>query len=171
MTTGSVKIAGGLSEVARDYDGFFVDLWGTLHDGFELLPGGRDCLERLRGIAPVCLLSNSHRHRFVEVDRLLTMGLTPDDYDALVTAGEVCRNRLAGDLPEGCGTNFLFIGMEENAALLDGLGFGRVEQASQADFVLIGDPELDRQDLTAYREVLGEAVQRNLPLVCPNPDR
>ena len=42
------QIHPGLAPVADRYDGFVVDLWGTLHDGVEPLPGARDCLLQLR---------------------------------------------------------------------------------------------------------------------------
>mgnify|MGYP001347715890 FL=1 len=171
MTAASPNRITGLAALAPDYDGFFVDLWGTLHDGFEPLPGAIDCLQRLRQIGPVCLLSNSHRRREVEVERLVGMGLGEETYDALVTAGEVCRQRLFQDLPVDCPHNFAFVGLEENASLLNGLDCRRVTDVADAGFVFVGDPELEHQDLEAYRATLETAVQRFLPLVCPNPDR
>jgi len=171
MTRASPATAPGLGALARDYDAFFVDLWGTLHDGFAPLPGAVACLARLRAIGPVCLLSNSHRRRSTETERLSAMGIGPESYDALVTAGEICRRRLFDDLPAACGRRFMFVGLEENATLLDGMGCERVDTAEAADFVLVGDPELEHQDLAIYRPVLEAAAGRGLTLVCPNPDR
>jgi HAD superfamily hydrolase (TIGR01459 family) len=171
MSAALPRLERGLRQVIDGHDGFLVDLWGTLHDGHELLPGAGDCMRALRRHGPVCLLSNSHRTLHTEITRLGGMGVTPNDYDGLVTAGEVCRRRLRADLPAGTGPCFFFFGLEENASLLDGLGFERVAEIGDADFVFVGDPEPDRQDDALYDPLLLAALDRGLILVCPNPDR
>lgn len=168
MSASMPRIETGLRHVVDGHDGFFVDLWGTLHDP---LPGAAECLQALRRFGPVCLLSNSHRRREVEVQRLETMGFSTGDYDGLVTAGEVCRERLKGDLPPGCGNRFFFVGLEENASLFDDLDVVRANAIDEADFVLIGDPEDDKQNVEAYEPLLRAALERALVVVCPNPDR
>ncbi len=171
MSASMPRIETGLRHVVDGHDGFFVDLWGTLHDGHDPLPGAAECLQALRRFGPVCLLSNSHRRREVEVQRLETMGFSTGDYDGLVTAGEVCRERLKGDLPPGCGNRFFFVGLEENASLFDDLDVVRADAIDEADFVLIGDPENDKQNVEAYEPLLRAALERALVVVCPNPDR
>lgn len=171
MSAPMPRIEAGLRPVVDGHDGFFVDLWGTLHDGHDPLPGAAECLQSLRRFGPVCLLSNSHRRREVEVQRLETMGFSAGDYDGLVTAGEVCRERLKGDLPPGCGNRFFFVGLEENASLFDDLDVVRANAIDEADFVLIGDPEDDKQNVEAYEPLLRTALDRGLVVVCPNPDR
>ena len=39
-------VVAGLSAIADRYDGFILDLWGTVHNGVEPLPGALDCLRR-----------------------------------------------------------------------------------------------------------------------------
>lgn len=171
MNAAMPRIEPGLRQVLDGHDGFFVDLWGTLHDGHDPLPGAAACLQELRRHGPVCLLSNSHRRREVEVARLAGMGFAGNDYDGLVTAGEVCRRRLARDLPAGTGNRFFFMGLEENASLMDELDVARSHSLAEADFVLIGDPEPEKQNVEVYDPVLTEALERGLVVVCPNPDR
>ncbi len=171
MSAPMPRIETGLRQVVDGHDGFFVDLWGTLHDGHDPLPGAAACLQALRRFGPVCLLSNSHRRREVEVARLETMGFGAGDYDGLITAGEVCRQRLHDDLPAGCGNRFFFVGLEENASLFDDFEVVRATAIEDADFVLIGDPEDDKQNVEAYEPLLRSAFDRGLVVVCPNPDR
>ena len=57
-----LPIIDGLRALADDYDGFIVDLWGTVHNGVEPLPGAVDCLEHLTATGkPVLILSNAPR--------------------------------------------------------------------------------------------------------------
>src|SRR5436305_187097 len=46
-TSASVETPAGLSELAAAFDGYIVDLWGVLHDGYTPFPGSVECLERL----------------------------------------------------------------------------------------------------------------------------
>src|SRR3546814_12215451 len=39
---------GGLREIASAYDGYLVDLWGTVHNGVAPLPGAPECLAALK---------------------------------------------------------------------------------------------------------------------------
>ena len=36
------------ADLAAQYDGFIVDLWGVVHDGVSTYPGAVECLTRLR---------------------------------------------------------------------------------------------------------------------------
>ena len=37
-----------IRDLAQNYDGFIVDLWGVVHDGIKTYPGVIDCLTQLR---------------------------------------------------------------------------------------------------------------------------
>jgi ribonucleotide monophosphatase NagD (HAD superfamily) len=55
-----MKFLTGFAELADQYDGFIVDLWGVVHNGIAPYPGALNCLERLQG-RPVLFLSNAPR--------------------------------------------------------------------------------------------------------------
>ena len=38
----------GFSQIASEYDGFVLDLWGVIHDGVNAFPHAVDCLFQLR---------------------------------------------------------------------------------------------------------------------------
>ena len=38
----------GISEIAKNYDAFILDIWGVIHDGQKLYPGVEECLWKLR---------------------------------------------------------------------------------------------------------------------------
>ena len=159
-----------LRQLACKHDSFIVDLWGTIHDGYNLKPGAAECLRQMQNLGPVCLLSNANRRATTETARLRSMGLDRSYFNSIVTAGEICRLRLKYDLPSHVGNRFFYLGKEENSKLLSGLGFSRVQSVSSADFLLVGDPEDDKQDLVDYSSTLKRAHECDLVLVCPNPD-
>ncbi len=160
-----------LRDLAQGYDGFLLDLWGTLHDGRRLLPGAAACLAALRRRGRVCLISNAQRRASRESARLAALGVPADHYDGIVTAGEVCRARLAGDLGPGGRRSFWYLGLEENAALLDGRRFRRAAAPEEADLLLVCDPRSGMHDAAEYDGLLAPMLARGVPLVCPNPDR
>ena len=38
----------GMRDIADNYDGYVVDLWGVVHDGIAVFPGVIETLEKLR---------------------------------------------------------------------------------------------------------------------------
>ena len=42
-----VNSSTGFAEIAGEYDGFILDLWGVIHDGVNPIPGAPECLLRL----------------------------------------------------------------------------------------------------------------------------
>ena len=50
----------GLAALADQYDGYIIDLWGTVHDGVQPYPGAVDCLQALRASGKkIVMLSNN----------------------------------------------------------------------------------------------------------------
>ena len=59
MTKKTIK---RLSEIYHKYDGFFIDLWGVVHNGIQLNPGAIEVLENLNRLNKrFVLLSNAPR--------------------------------------------------------------------------------------------------------------
>ncbi|MGB7209664.1 MAG: hypothetical protein WBD27_13455, partial [Pyrinomonadaceae bacterium] len=80
------RVLTGLTQIADDYDGFLIDLWGVIHNGIELFPGILTCLEKLKQQEKtVVFLSNAPRASGVVVEKLTTLGLPPHLYDSIVT--------------------------------------------------------------------------------------
>jgi ribonucleotide monophosphatase NagD (HAD superfamily) len=58
----SVPVLQGLREVAGNYDGFVLDLWGVVHDGVTVFPGVVDALRQLHAAKKkLVFLSNAPR--------------------------------------------------------------------------------------------------------------
>ena len=53
----------GFAQIASDYDGFVLDLWGVIHDGVNAFPYAVDCLVHLRDAGKrTLLLTNASRY-------------------------------------------------------------------------------------------------------------
>src|SRR5260370_38211635 len=68
----------GVRELTPEYDGFILDLWGVLHDGFKPFPCVIDALERLIAAGKrLCVLSNPPPPAAAVVQRMTEIGLPP----------------------------------------------------------------------------------------------
>src|SRR6185503_15783687 len=64
----SVPILPGLARLAERYDGFILDLWGTIHDGLRPWAGAVECLAELKRRGKrVLLLSNAPRRSYLAI--------------------------------------------------------------------------------------------------------
>jgi len=167
----------GLARLARDYDGFIVDLWGVLHDGVSAYPGAIECLMRLRAAGrKVVLLSNAPRRAAAAEAAMAAMGIRGTLYDGMMTSGEATWRMLRDrDDPwfAALGRRVFHLGPERDRNVIEGLDYQRVADPQAADFVLNTGPD-DERDPTRIEEftpVLAACRSARLDMICANPDR
>src|SRR5206468_9063032 len=86
---GGLKFLKGFAEIADEYDGFILDLWGVIHDGVNPIQGAPECLERLHEAGKrAVLLSNAPRRSSVIARQLGQMGIPDAHYTGVMTSGE-----------------------------------------------------------------------------------
>ena len=169
-----MKALNGLAEIASDFDGFILDLWGLIHDGVTVYPGVAHTFEQLNraGINTI-LLSNAPRRSRLLVDGMTAMGIDRTLYGDVFSSGEATWQELKSrndPFFSNLGNNAFHIGPERDNSVLEDTGISRVDALDAAEFVLnTGPVELDHA-LEVYENVLQESVNRNLPMVCANPD-
>ena len=67
----------GMRDIANNYDGYVVDLWGVVHDGIAVFPGVIKTLQKLRAAAKkLVFLSNAPRRAEVVASQLNSLGIT-----------------------------------------------------------------------------------------------
>ena len=167
------RFLSGLSEVAVDYDLFLVDQWGVLHDGINGHPGAVEALEQLRALGKrIIILSNSGKRRGDSVGRLERIGVRRELYDHIVTSGDTvhqCFMDRTDPFYRALGRRFLiFTWQEDSRTVVEGADVEEVDQVEDADFLLCTGT--DQGDLAYYRPILAKALERDLPLICANPD-
>lgn len=183
MNQGKIEALQGITPLLDRYDGFIVDLWGTVHNGVRPFPGVIDCLRALKERGKrIVLLSNAPRPAAIIRGQLATMGVDDTVYDGIITSGEVTWRVLAGCTDpsvarawpwvETLGKRVFHVGGQHDLSMFDGLGVELVSNPADATFVLNTGPDERRgqTELEPYLEILSACAVRDLPMICANPD-
>lgn len=174
MHGSSPRVLGGLSEAIEHYDALILDLWGVIHDGLALYPGVAECLANARAAGKkIVFLSNAPRRASRAVEILTGLGVHPGGYDAMLTSGEVTYEYFVARTDPffaALGPTYLYMGLERDAELIEGLGYTRVADPKDAAFILNTGTDDFSQWPEEKRPVLEASRKFDLPMVCPNPD-
>jgi len=157
----------GLGQIADDYDALLCDIWGVIHNGRDVFRAACEALERFqteRG--PVILISNSPRPSVAIPEQFMQIGVPGEFWDAIVTSGDATIDELARRAP---GPAFK-LGPERDDRLYDNLelNFSALEDAQFISCTGLFDDEVETPD--DYKDMLSDALDLALPLVCANPD-
>ena len=160
----------GLSGIAENYDALIVDIWGVLHNGKAPFAGVDTALKNFRDAGgKVLLLSNAPRPGASAVQRLDAIGNSRDGFDDILTSGDAVRALMSDMGREG--KKICHIGPDKDADLITGLDVEFVDE-DNADAILFSGPYDDTTETPDdYADMLARIKARNLPLLCPNPDR
>jgi HAD superfamily hydrolase (TIGR01459 family) len=164
----------GMRALVPAYDGFILDLWGVLHDGFKPFPGVIDGLERLIAAGKrICILSNAPRRAADVVQRMGEIGIGPGLYHHVMSSGEETWQHLA-QRPDAfyrsLGRACFHIGPARDDSMLAGIGLAPVSDIAAADFILNTGPWGWEEKAAHYEAVMQAACARGLPMICANPD-
>jgi HAD superfamily hydrolase (TIGR01459 family) len=169
-----MRALNGLADIADQYDGFIVDLWGVVHDGVNPYAGALACLQHLQG-RPVLLLSNAPRRAHAAQTMLRRMGIGDQLYSGILTSGEAVwlalRDR-SDPWFARLGTRAFLLGPERDRNVLEGLGLDMAATPEAADFVVNTGPddERDPTSLAPFLSTLNQCFSARLPMICANPD-
>lgn len=155
-----------LDNIFDQYDTFFCDVWGVLHNGIHVFPKPQAALKKARKAGKhVVLITNSPRPSDGVAKQLADMGLDPHCYDDIVTSGDVSRDLIS------MGPKKLFlIGPDRDLNLFDGLDCELVEEFEANSVVVTGLYNDETETPDDYADLLQRLRMRNLPMICANPD-
>ena len=164
------NMLGGLAEIADQYDALIVDIWGVLHNGKQPFEGVDAALLNYRQQGgKVLLLSNAPRPGPSAVKRLEVIGNRRDGFDDILTSGDAVRALMSDMGREG--KKICHIGPDKDADLITDLAVEFIDEDA-ADAILFSGPYDDTTETPDdYADMLARIKARNLPLLCPNPDR
>lgn len=184
-----IRLCSGMSELLESYDAFTLDQYGVLHDGREAYPGAAECVAKMKEAGKPCVILSNYAGRAErQKEKLPRIGFNPNDLAGVVTSGEMAFRYLA---KQGkFGKRVLWIAWTELEArglgdFFEGLeGYTLSESVEEADFILVsgvqsrfaGTAVEDACDYEEtgnhrlYRPMFRAAIQRNLPMICANPD-
>ena len=153
--------------LADGYDAVLSDVWGVIHNGVAATPAACDALVRFRAKGgTVALITNAPRPGAVVTTFLDKLAVPRDAYDAIVSSGDVTR----AVMTKRPGRNVFHIGPPRDLPIFEGLGLNFVP-LEEADYVVCtGLTDDETETAESYRELLTQVRERNLFMVCGNPD-
>lgn len=164
----------GLAAVADKYEGFLLDLWGTIHDGYRPLPGVIDALRRLRaGGKRVVIVSNAPRRSAVVIVRMHEIGIPDGLYDAVLSSGEAAHLALrdrSDPVHATLGRRCYHLGPPSDDSALIGLDLDFVRDPTAADFIFATGLAGAAETVADYEPVLVAGAGAKVPMICANPD-
>lgn len=169
-----IPVLPGIAGIIDDYDAVILDVWGVLHDGAKPFPGVLDALHRLRERGKKSLvLSNAPRRAEPVARRVADVGIPRALYDHIHTSGEETWQHLSRrDDPfhAALGRACYMVAPDRDSDVMLGLDLDRVKEIERASFVFNVGPWGWDEDVARYETMLQAARQRDLPMVCANPD-
>src|SRR5215468_4315843 len=163
----ALRFVEGLRNLVDGVEVVLSDIWGVVHNGLESFPEACEALRTYRGRGgTVILITNAPRPADSVRRQLRKLGVPDDTYDAIVSSGDLTRHYVA-DHP---GRKLFWLGPERDGSIYRGLD-PVLAPLEQADYIvctgLLDDETESAED---YREMMLEARERRLTLICANPD-
>lgn len=161
----------GLEALADRYAVLLCDVWGVIHNGVSLYDGVADALTRYRAQGgKVVLLTNAPRPNAPIRGQLACLGLPLAAYDDIVTSGDVTRDAIEAWAASGR-TRVHHVGPDRDIPLFDGLAITRVALEDAEGVVITGLFDDTVETPADYLDRFRAIVDRDLPVICANPDR
>ncbi len=157
-----------LSEIHSEYECFFIDLWGVIHNGVNLFENVLDTLKFLKNEKKsIFFLTNAPRRSSVIKKQLFEFGLSDKLYDDVVSSGEITWQKLKSRKNLRC----FIIGPPRDFHLVEGLDVEVVKNPKLVDLIINTGPWGDKDSLENYKPILDELLNYNPLMICSNPDK
>ena len=165
MTT--LRFAERLRDLVGGVDVVLSDIWGVVHNGLVAFPEACEALHTFRAQGgTVILITNAPRPADSVQRQLRKLGVADDTYDAIVSSGDLTRHFVAGHP----GQKVFWIGPERDSSIHRGLDVVH-STLEQADYIICtGLFDDETESAENYRDMLLQARERKLTLICANPD-
>jgi HAD superfamily hydrolase (TIGR01459 family) len=165
MTT--LRFVERLRDLVDGVEVVLSDIWGVVHNGLEAFPEACAALRSYRSQGgTVVLITNAPRPAASVQRQVRKLGVADDTYDAIVSSGDLTRHYVA-DHP---GRKVFWLGPERDNSIYRGLD-PVLAPLEEADYIvctgLLDDETESAED---YREMMQKARERELTLICANPD-
>jgi HAD superfamily hydrolase (TIGR01459 family) len=165
MTT--LRFVEHLRDLMGGVDVVLSDIWGVIHNGLEAFPEACGALRQARAEGKTVILITNAPRPADSVQRQLRKLHVPDDtYDAIVSSGDLTRGFVAD---RGAQAVF-WLGPDRDNSIYRGLA-AVFKPLAEADYIVCTGPFDDETESAEdYRDMMGLALSRKLPLICANPD-
>ena len=156
----------GLRSIVEEYDVFFIDIWGVLHDGLNLFENSVEVLEKLeKNKKQYVLLTNAPRPNLTVIKYLKKMGLDEKKAHQVYTSGQAALDQLKNMNLK----SFFHIGPPRDFDLFKTFESQKSEKIDSSDFLLCSGLFDDHKtDLKFYEKLLQDHTKKKM--ICTNPD-
>ncbi len=156
----------GLKSIASEYDLFFIDIWGVLHNGIKLYENAVRVLEELsKNKKKFILLTNAPRPNLTVINTLKNMGLK-NFSETVFTSGEASLRYI---LEKFNNKKFFHLGPPRDFDLFKKFEDKKVTDIDDSDYILCsGLFEEYENDLDYYKKFLSKHISKKM--ICTNPD-
>ena len=156
----------GLKSIFSEYDLFFIDIWGVVHNGIKLHENAVKVLNELsNNEKKFILLTNAPRPNLTVINTLKKMGLN-NFSDTVFTSGEASKRYLLENFNN---KKFFHLGPPRDFDLFKTFEDNKVLNIDDSDYLLCsGLFEEHEDDLGYYKNLLSKHI--NKKMICTNPD-
>tara|TARA_B100000029_G_scaffold285486_1_gene279270 strand:- start:2773 stop:3597 length:825 start_codon:yes stop_codon:yes gene_type:complete len=160
-------LSNGLNEIYENYDAFFIDLWGVIHNGVQLIKSANDVLDHLRKRNKrFVLMSNAPRPKTSVAKYLRSLGFKNEYMENVYTSGDAALSALEQNK---LGKYFFHLGPKKDEDLFMRFIQFKKKNIRESDFILCtGLDENNETDLKYYEKFLNEHLSKKM--LCTNPD-
>jgi HAD superfamily hydrolase (TIGR01459 family) len=157
----------GLKSIIDNYDIFYIDLWGVVHDGIVL---HKNAIETLKEITKAkkeyVLLTNAPRPNKIVKAVLEKMGMSKEISGKTYSSGEASLSYLKKNYSN---KKFYHIGPKRDSDLFLDFEKNKSADIKESHYLLCtGLLEEQSEDLNYYKKLFKEHIDKKL--VCTNPD-
>jgi len=157
----------GLRSIVDNYDIFYIDLWGVIHNGIVLHKKGIEALiEITKAKKNYVLLTNAPRPSATVKFFLEKMGMEKEIRENVYSSGEAALNYLKKNYTD---KKFYHVGPARDFDLFLEFEKNKIKEINQSLYLLCtGLFEDQSEDLNYYKELFKNHT--NKKMICTNPD-
>ncbi len=157
----------GLRSIINDYDLFFIDIWGVVHNGIKLYEKAIEALLEIeKSKKDYVLLTNAPRPNNTVKKFLDKMGMSKNIQEKVYTSGEAALNYLKKNHLEEI---FYHIGPPRDFDLFLDFKKNKTDNIKDSSYFLCTGLFDDHdKDLKYYKDLLNRFILKKM--ICTNPD-
>ena len=157
----------GLRSIAENYDIFYIDLWGVIHNGINLHKNAIEALEEItKAKKQYVLLTNAPRPNKIVKSFLEKMGMNKEIIENVYSSGEAALSYLKKN---SLNEKFFHIGPPRDFDLFLDFKKNKMIEIEESSYLLCtGLFEGQGENLNYYKELLKDYT--NKKMICTNPD-
>ena len=163
------------SEISDKYAAVICDLWGCLHNGVKSFPAALKALEDFKASSGTVILVTNAPRPIANVEyQIANLGIKKNHYDTLLTSGELTSayiNKISKKK-----LNIFHIGGKRHHSIYKDMISEQkisinIKTIVDADLIVCTEPfDPSRDQLSDYEDAFRAGIDKNLPLLCANPD-